>query len=609
MAIRVYKKSQTSINKKPSKINFSLSKLWIKWTSARTAWTKIQTVLKKFGIKLSNYKIFKLGLKSLTTGQKIFIVFFNLLKAVFFKIITLLAAIWKKIPRSWKVKLAKTGFKLKKTRAGQLLLKILFVFASSPPLLFYKKYRKKVLTVITIVLFMLVILSVYKSQQAKPSEAAWFNDGWMHRKPITITNGGSVQTDFQVLVTVDTASLISSGKMQSDCDDVRFTNNNGKLLPHLQSTACDAAETRYWVKVDSIPTSTSTLYLYYGNSSVNSTSNRDATIDISYLGTFSQLFSDANIAMNHGASSDRDTNFYISQSTYVNRFNSSWVYQQQYAGLDLYTGLCYDDKNDRFYGIDWTNKQWSTFTTSFTETSPMDQSVGNQPIDCGTDSTYVYTNHRNGLIQRNQISDNASSSINMDTLTGFDWGGQGLTYAFGYLFAGTSGSYGDNGNRIYVIDISDWSNPQIVTFWDASGHTLADVSGLTWKGKYIYQTSRSEDNASEWQGPVKVAATEPTVSSPGTEEVSPGPAGYWNFDEGYGTTAYDTAGGTTDNGTITGGGHWQSEDMCVSGKCLYFAGDASNDYVSTGTGSDVTHTGAMTVSAWVRANTAATTRG
>ncbi|MEM5832485.1 MAG: hypothetical protein QXT38_04240, partial [Candidatus Aenigmatarchaeota archaeon] len=48
-------------------------------------------------------------------------------------------------------------------------------------------------------------------------------DQWMYRRPITISNSGSALTDYQVLVTLDTASLISSGKMRSDCGDIRFT--------------------------------------------------------------------------------------------------------------------------------------------------------------------------------------------------------------------------------------------------------------------------------------------------------------------------------------------------------------------------------------------------
>jgi len=50
--------------------------------------------------------------------------------------------------------------------------------------------------------------------------------GWQYRKTITISNSGSALTDYQILVTTDTSSLISAGKMRSDCGDIRFTGSD-----------------------------------------------------------------------------------------------------------------------------------------------------------------------------------------------------------------------------------------------------------------------------------------------------------------------------------------------------------------------------------------------
>ena len=56
---------------------------------------------------------------------------------------------------------------------------------------------------------------------------------------------------------------------------------------------------------------------------------------------------------------------------------------------------------------------------------------------------------------------------------------------------------------------------------------------------------------------------------------------WWKFDEGYGTTVYDSAG--SNDGTMTfmstsTNGAWGNEEECKSGKCLLF--DGSDDYVS-----------------------------
>jgi hypothetical protein len=115
--------------------------------------------------------------------------------------------------------------------------------------------------------------------------------GWGYRKPITINNTQNSNTlsNYQVLVTLDTANLISNGKMMSDCRDIRFTDINGQtLLSYWIESGCNTANTRIWVKVPNIPaSSTKTIYVYYGNSSVSSQSNGAATFDFfdDFLGT------------------------------------------------------------------------------------------------------------------------------------------------------------------------------------------------------------------------------------------------------------------------------------------------------------------------------------
>jgi hypothetical protein len=101
---------------------------------------------------------------------------------------------------------------------------------------------------------------------------------WGYRKSIIITNSGSsALTDYQVNVTLDTASLISAGKMRSDCGDIRFTDSDGStLLNYWLESGCNSASTKIWVKVPSIPaSSTKTIYVYYGNPSATSASNYD----------------------------------------------------------------------------------------------------------------------------------------------------------------------------------------------------------------------------------------------------------------------------------------------------------------------------------------------
>ena len=59
-------------------------------------------------------------------------------------------------------------------------------------------------------------------------------DGWNYYRPITITNNvAQTLTDYQISFTLDTANLITQGKMRSDCGDLRVTLSDGQtLLPY-----------------------------------------------------------------------------------------------------------------------------------------------------------------------------------------------------------------------------------------------------------------------------------------------------------------------------------------------------------------------------------------
>lgn len=91
------------------------------------------------------------------------------------------------------------------------------------------------------------------------------------------------------------------------------------------------------------------------------------------------------------------------------------------------------------------------------------------------------------------------------------------------------------------------------------------------------------------------------AGAPATEETAVGPVAYWKFDEGTGTTANDS---TQNNnfGTLSGSTvpTWQTEDLCVEGKCLGFNGTTA--YVTAGNKQPVRITSDITLQAWVRLN-------
>lgn len=83
---------------------------------------------------------------------------------------------------------------------------------------------------------------------------------------ITISNSGSTQTDYDVLVVVDTATIISAGNMQSDCDDIRlYDSDDSTALDYWIESGCNTATTQLWVTVPSIPNGDKDIYLHYND--------------------------------------------------------------------------------------------------------------------------------------------------------------------------------------------------------------------------------------------------------------------------------------------------------------------------------------------------------
>ncbi len=76
-----------------------------------------------------------------------------------------------------------------------------------------------------------------------------------------------------------------------------------------------------------------------------------------------------------------------------------------------------------------------------------------------------------------------------------------------------------------------------------------------------------------------------------------GLVGYWSFDEGSGTTAYDYS-GYNNHGTLYNGPQWVDGKL---GKALSF--DGVNDYISVPHNGNLNITGGITIEAWLNPNT------
>ena len=109
---------------------------------------------------------------------------------------------------------------------------------------------------------------------------AWYDSYWDYRIPVTITNSGSELTEFQVQVSLDASFPWSHAN--GDGSDLRFTSSDGETeLSYWIENWTASTSANVWVKVPSVAASpaTTTIYLYYGNSSVQSSSNGFSTFE------------------------------------------------------------------------------------------------------------------------------------------------------------------------------------------------------------------------------------------------------------------------------------------------------------------------------------------
>ncbi len=412
--------------------------------------------------------------------------------------------------------------------------------------------------------------------RGETAEAAWWNDSWAYRKTIAITNSsGSDQTDFQVkaLANVDLSTDITDGKVKSDLGDLRFTDINGNVLPYWIEDST-AASVDVWVKAPSLPTSGATIYMYYGNPSAGAGKTKVGTQ--AYPGLSCKSILDAGDSTGTGNYWIDPTNGNTSDSfqAYCDMTNDSggWMLATQSmiqsGANNLSTTATTSDNNGglittiAFTGPTGCGQGYRSYQLLLKDTIPWTKIRADYEFYGGNSCWGVFGNgsYNSGsnLIAfvletdtiRNQVKMGGSAGDNFD---GINVRCDNETTNFWH------GLQGDVTRSAQVVlrrnSMSSYAG--LSTGAECVGYAY----GFKYSNIYIREDSMEPANI--------------TAGSPGSEEKGTGPVAYWKFDEGFGTTAKDS---TTNNQTQTFSGSptWQTEDMCISGKCLNFDTDDSD---------------------------------
>lgn len=105
--------------------------------------------------------------------------------------------------------------------------------------------------------------------------------GWQYQRVITIDNSSNSNalTDHEVLLTLDTQTPISNGRMESNGDDIRFTDGTCcNMLCYFIESGINTTGTQVWVRVPSVPANgTVQITMYFGNAGAAAGSDADCT--------------------------------------------------------------------------------------------------------------------------------------------------------------------------------------------------------------------------------------------------------------------------------------------------------------------------------------------
>lgn len=454
------------------------------------------------------------------------------------------------------------------------------------------------------------------------ASAAWWNNTWKHRQSVAITNATTALTDYQTMVTMDTATLVTAGKMQSDCDDIRIVDQSGKQYSFwIEPTTCNTSATKIWAKVPSIPTTGGLFYIYYGNPTAGSVSKNPSEIFIQEIDNVGAawLLDESSANTCTGGTND-------SCDASGGDYDLAWGTNTTSTTGKISNGLTFDGTDDATANINDTfgsvsaTKRWAValwFKTSDTQGYLFDSG------DSGNvgERVAVFTDGANNL----------SLYMSNDT--------NGTEYKYlNYSVTSTDNNWhhlvvtrdGDNSVKLYVdsnlisvnftstdVDMSSYSESwvdftlghrYVMNIYNYNGLidearvytdalTATEVSALYGNG-----TNRHGYVTANYPGKelIRQYSANVTVGSPGNEETGPGPIAYWKFDEGTGTSVNDSSGSnyTGNLGTGSSAPTWKSSDSCVNESCLQF--DGTDDSIDFGDTLDFTGNTEMTVSAWVK---------
>lgn len=221
-----------------------------------------------------------------------------------------------------------------------------------------KLLMRKGLKLTFLVIRSLIISTIIVGTFAKipvPFTLGWKDSSWLYRESVAVENSGSTLTNEDILVVIDTATLVTANKLQNDCDDLRFVDSDeSTYLSYWIEGGCNTSTTRVWVRIPSLAAGGETIYMYYGNSSATSTQE-------AWSGNFI-LLSSSSCPTGWTKESTYDAKFPYGSATYGTSSNG----QHNHAQVSCTTGAAIG--GSRYNGADDDSANTTATFSSHTHT-------------------------------------------------------------------------------------------------------------------------------------------------------------------------------------------------------------------------------------------------
>jgi hypothetical protein len=451
--------------------------------------------------------------------------------------------------------------------------------------------------------FLILVPTLFLLFHPKEIKAAWFDQSYGYRQKISFTHNADISSERRVTFSLDTAELISAGIMQTDCDDTRFTDINGKLLRFQLTGTCNNSATTYQIVFPTVINGTNVGYVYYSNASARSASQNVSSVTALTPSGGNPSITDRSLEEKspapvlwykfdegYGTTVNSTGSCATCSATLTNMAsppatNSGWTNSGKFGkalnfdGENDYVGISNGIPGNNFTIAGWVNL-FSTPTSPTTYQTMYSDASGSKGM-------FLKDYKINWFYGSNILTGNTALSPNK-------WYHTTITYDGNTLVAYVNG----------VSDGNASSNTQslptgALRIGDSLGndHFAGKIDDLR---VYNYALTADEVKAVYNQNSAALLSKDPNAS------LSDGLVGYWKMDDGVGNACPAGVDKACDSSGNNNTGTWSGQTASTSGKFGFattYDGTNDNINIPDNDAFSVTTTNQLTVSTWIYTST------